>query len=87
MSFSMAQTKRGGFTLMQAIHSRQAAERFCELLTDVNDQAGSRLGSQLNVSRATVYRWRQRIDSVDTIGMLADYFGVPITEFLREKEL
>jgi len=72
---------------MQAIHSRQAAERFCELLTDVNDQAGSRLGSQLNVSRATVYRWRQRIDSVDTIGMLADYFGVPITEFLREKEL
>jgi transcriptional regulator with XRE-family HTH domain len=67
-------------------HSKRAAERFCELLRDVDDQAGSHLGLGLNVSRATVYRWRQQIDSVDTLGMLADYFGVPITEFLREKE-
>ena len=67
-------------------HSKVAAERFCDLLRDAGDDTGIHLRSQLNVSRATTYRWRQEIDSVDTLGMLADYFGVPITEFLREKE-
>ena len=42
---------------------------------------------KLDVSRATLYRWRQEIDSVDTLGMLAEYFGVPITDFLKEQKL
>ena len=66
--------------------SKLAAERFCELLREVDDQAGSHLRSRLDVSRATVYRWRQKIDSVDTLGTLADYFGVPITEFFTTGE-
>lgn len=67
-------------------HSKRAAERFCELLRDAGDESGNYLRSELNVSRATMYRWRQQIDSVDTLGTLADYLNVPITEFLREKE-
>ena len=67
--------------------SKLAAERFSrELLREVDDQAGSHLRSRLDVSRATVYRWRQQIDSVDTLGTLADYFGVPITEFFTTGE-
>lgn len=66
--------------------SEQAADKFCELLKAEGDEAGTTLSSLLNIPRTTVWRWKQRIDSVDKIGMLADYFGVPIEEFFTTGE-
>lgn len=68
-------------------HSKVAAQRFCELLSASSDPVGTHMRKKLDVSRATLYRWRQEIDSVDTLGMLAEYFGVPITDFLKEQKL
>jgi len=66
--------------------SKQAADKLCELLKAEGDEAGTKLSSRLNVPRTTIWRWKQRIDSVDKIGMLANYFGVPIEDFFATGE-
>lgn len=63
--------------------SKLAAERFCELLKDASDTSGLHLARQLGVPRSTIWRWKQRLDSVDTIGMLADYFKITPSDFLK----
>jgi hypothetical protein len=82
MSFGVASTKRGGFAVMNAIHSKTGlALQKAQVLSGVsNDQ----LAKEFSVSKVQVSRWRHQEDmKFSRVVKLCDRFNLSLDEFER----
>ena len=59
-----------------------------ERLLEENHKTAYQVSKDTGIARATLSEWKAGTyqPKIDKLMLIADYFGVPITEFLEQKE-